>query len=256
MFRFALTQISRWTARCRRPSSAGKPSSGEIAIGGRKIDSVEPYDRNIGMVFQNYALFPHMSVADNVGFPLRMRHVPKALAGKRIADALAMVGLADFSDRKPAELSGGQQQRVALARALVFEPDVVLLDEPLGALDKALREQMQIELKRIHRELGVTMVYATHNQGEAMAMSDRIAVFNRGGSNRSAARRRFMPGPGRASSPPSSATATCSRVSPPVTASSSCRASAPSRPGAATSFPARRSMSSCGPRSSGSAREA
>ncbi|MGF7055400.1 putative spermidine/putrescine transport system ATP-binding protein [Bosea sp. OAE752] len=157
-----------------------KPSSGEIAIGGRKIDSVEPYDRNIGMVFQNYALFPHMSVADNVGFPLRMRQVPKAQAAKRIADALAMVGLADFSGRKPAELSGGQQQRVALARALVFEPDVVLLDEPLGALDKALREQMQIELKRIHRELGVTMVYVTHDQGEAMAMSDRIAVFNRG----------------------------------------------------------------------------
>jgi putative spermidine/putrescine transport system ATP-binding protein len=157
-----------------------KPSSGEIAIGGRKIDSVEPYDRNIGMVFQNYALFPHMNVTDNVGFPLRMRHVPKAQAAKRVADALAMVGLADFSDRKPAELSGGQQQRVALARALVFEPDVVLLDEPLGALDKALREQMQIELKRIHRELGVTMVYVTHDQGEAMAMSDRIAVFNRG----------------------------------------------------------------------------
>ncbi|MGY6250705.1 ABC transporter ATP-binding protein [Bosea thiooxidans] len=157
-----------------------RPSSGEIAIGGRKIDSVEPFDRNIGMVFQNYALFPHMSVADNVGFPLRMRHVAKTQAAKRVADALAMVGLSDFSGRKPAELSGGQQQRVALARALVFEPDVVLLDEPLGALDKALREQMQIELKRIHRELGVTMVYVTHDQGEAMAMSDRIAVFNRG----------------------------------------------------------------------------
>ncbi len=157
-----------------------RPTSGEIAIGGRKIDSVEPYDRNIGMVFQNYALFPHMTVAENVGFPLRMRRVVRIEARKRIADALAMVGLADFVDRKPAALSGGQQQRVALARALVFEPDVVLLDEPLGALDKALREHMQIELKRIHRELGVTMIYVTHDQGEAMAMSDRIAVFNRG----------------------------------------------------------------------------
>jgi len=155
-------------------------SSGVISVDGREIDAVAPYDRNIGMVFQNYALFPHMSVAQNVGFPLRMRKVAGGEAKRRITDALAMVGLADFAARFPAELSGGQQQRVALARALVFEPDLVLLDEPLGALDKTLRERMQMELKRIHRELGVTMIYVTHDQTEAMAMSDRIAVFNRG----------------------------------------------------------------------------
>jgi putative spermidine/putrescine transport system ATP-binding protein len=157
-----------------------RPSAGEIHVGGRQIDRVEPYDRNIGMVFQNYALFPHMSVAQNVGFPLRIRKMARADADGRIARALAMVGLSDFAGRFPAALSGGQQQRVALARALVFEPDLVLLDEPLGALDKTLREHMQVELKRIHRELGVTMIYVTHDQTEAMAMSDRIAVFNRG----------------------------------------------------------------------------
>ncbi|HEV2677356.1 MAG TPA: ABC transporter ATP-binding protein [Aliidongia sp.] len=157
-----------------------RPTAGEIGIAGRTIDAVEPYDRNIGMVFQNYALFPHMSAAQNVGFPLRMRRVPKADADRKVAAALAMIGLSEFAARKPAELSGGQQQRVALARALVFEPDLVLLDEPLGALDKTLREQMQIELKRIHRELGVTMIYVTHDQTEAMAMSDRIAVFSQG----------------------------------------------------------------------------
>jgi len=157
-----------------------RPTSGEISIAGRKIDDVEPYDRNIGMVFQNYALFPNMNAAENVGFPLRMRGVAKAPAQAKVTAALAMVGLADYAGRAPAELSGGQQQRVALARALVFQPDLVLLDEPLGALDKTLREQMQMELKRIHRELGVTMVYVTHDQTEAMAMSDRIAVFNRG----------------------------------------------------------------------------
>ena len=136
-----------------------RPTRGEISIAGRQIDAVEPYDRNIGMVFQNYALFPHMNAAENVGFPLRMRGVAKALAQAKVAAALAMVGLADYAGRAPAELSGGQQQRVALARALVFQPDLVLLDEPLGALDKTLREQMQMELKRIHRELGVTMIY-------------------------------------------------------------------------------------------------
>ncbi|SFJ87058.1 putative spermidine/putrescine transport system ATP-binding protein [Bosea sp. OK403] len=157
-----------------------RPTRGEISIAGRQIDAVEPYDRNIGMVFQNYALFPHMNAAQNVGFPLRMRGVAKVPAQAKVKAALAMVGLAEYAGRAPAELSGGQQQRVALARALVFQPDLVLLDEPLGALDKTLREQMQMELKRIHRELGVTMVYVTHDQTEAMAMSDRIAVFNRG----------------------------------------------------------------------------
>jgi putative spermidine/putrescine transport system ATP-binding protein len=155
-------------------------SSGAIRIAGRAIDNVPAYARNIGMVFQNYALFPHLSVADNVAFPLRMRGVAKSEKKRRVRAALEMVGLCAFASRQPAALSGGQQQRVALARALVFEPDVVLLDEPLGALDKAMREHMQIELKRIHRDLGVTMIYVTHDQTEAMTMSDRIAVFNAG----------------------------------------------------------------------------
>ncbi|WP_028003713.1 ABC transporter ATP-binding protein [Sinorhizobium meliloti] len=156
------------------------PTSGEIRLGERAIDNLPPHKRNIGMVFQNYALFPHMTVADNVGFPLRMRGVAKQDKERRCREALAKVGLQGFEGRVPAELSGGQQQRVALARALVFEPDIILLDEPLGALDKALREHMQVELKRIHKDLGVTMVYVTHDQSEAMTMSDRIAVFNQG----------------------------------------------------------------------------
>jgi putative spermidine/putrescine transport system ATP-binding protein len=157
-----------------------RPTSGAISLAGRRLDAVQPYDRNIGMVFQNYALFPHMSAADNVAFPLRMRGLPPAARRAKAAEALAIVGLTDFGARSPSQLSGGQQQRVALARALVFQPDLVLLDEPLGALDKNLREQMQIEIKRIHRDLGVTMIYVTHDQAEAMAMSDRIAIFNRG----------------------------------------------------------------------------
>ncbi len=156
------------------------PTSGEIHLGERAIDKLPPHKRNIGMVFQNYALFPHMTIADNVAFPLRMRGVEKAEKERRSRDALAKVGLQGFEKRVPSELSGGQQQRVALARALVFEPDIILLDEPLGALDKALREHMQVELKRIHRDLSVTMVYVTHDQSEAMTMSDRIAVFNEG----------------------------------------------------------------------------
>ena len=156
------------------------PTSGEIRLGERAIDKLPPHKRNIGMVFQNYALFPHMTIADNVAFPLRMRSVEKTEKERRSREALAKVGLQGFEKRVPSELSGGQQQRVALARALVFEPDIILLDEPLGALDKALREHMQVELKRIHRDLGVTMVYVTHDQSEAMTMSDRIAVFNEG----------------------------------------------------------------------------
>jgi putative spermidine/putrescine transport system ATP-binding protein len=157
-----------------------RPTSGEIKLGERAMGGIPPYRRNIGMVFQNYALFPHLSVADNIGFSLRMRGVSRTEKEKRVTRALAMVNLQGFERRFPAELSGGQQQRVALARALVFEPDLILLDEPLGALDKNLREHMQVELKRIHRELGVTMIYVTHDQTEAMTMSDRIAVFNRG----------------------------------------------------------------------------
>ncbi|QRM56153.1 ABC transporter ATP-binding protein [Sinorhizobium sp. BG8] len=156
------------------------PTSGEIRLGERAIDNLPPHKRNIGMVFQNYALFPHMTIADNVAFPLRMRGVSKPEKERRSREALAKVGLQGFEKRIPSELSGGQQQRVALARALVFEPDIILLDEPLGALDKALREHMQVELKRIHKDLGVTMVYVTHDQTEAMTMSDRIAVFNQG----------------------------------------------------------------------------
>ncbi len=156
------------------------PTSGEIRLGDRAIDNLPPHKRNIGMVFQNYALFPHMSIADNVAFPLRMRGLEKMEKERRSREALAKVGLQGFEKRVPSELSGGQQQRVALARALVFQPDVILLDEPLGALDKALREHMQVELKRIHKDLGVTMVYVTHDQTEAMTMSDRIAVFNQG----------------------------------------------------------------------------
>jgi putative spermidine/putrescine transport system ATP-binding protein len=156
------------------------PSSGVIELDGRDLTLSKPYQRNIGMVFQNYALFPHMTAAKNVVFPLRMRHFPRAEIDARAKKILDLVGLSRFADRYPRELSGGQQQRVALARGLVFNPDVVLLDEPLGALDKNLREQMQVEIKRIHREVGITMIYVTHDQTEAMTMSDRVAVFHNG----------------------------------------------------------------------------
>src|SRR5713226_7803294 len=132
------------------------------------------------MVFQNYALFPHMTVAENLAFPLNVRRIAKPEIESRVTRALDMVKLSGFANRRPAQLSGGQQQRVALARALVFNPRLVLLDEPLGALDKQLREQMQYELKQIHEALGVTMIYVTHDQSEALTMSDRIAVFNEG----------------------------------------------------------------------------
>ncbi|MEX2454279.1 MAG: ABC transporter ATP-binding protein [Rhodospirillaceae bacterium] len=157
-----------------------EPTQGAILLDGRSLSNVPPYRRNIGMVFQNYALFPHMTVARNVGFPLKMRKVSRSDTDAKVRRALSLVALEDHADKHPRELSGGQQQRVALARALVFEPDVLLLDEPLGALDKNLREYMQVEIKRIHAEIGVTTVYVTHDQTEAMTMSDRIAVFNRG----------------------------------------------------------------------------
>ncbi len=156
------------------------PTSGTIELADKDLTRQKPYHRNIGVVFQNYALFPHMTVARNVAFPLRMHGAAKGDIARRVADALDLVGLGRFVERYPRELSGGQQQRVALARGLVFRPDVLLLDEPLGALDRNLREQMQIEIKRIHREVGVTMVYVTHDQTEAMTMSDRVAVFNQG----------------------------------------------------------------------------
>jgi putative spermidine/putrescine transport system ATP-binding protein len=156
------------------------PTAGEILLEGKPITRTPPHKRNFGMVFQNYALFPHMTVADNVAYPLTVRKVPRTDIARRVTKALEMVQLGGKGERYPAQLSGGQQQRVALARALVFEPQLVLMDEPLGALDKQLREHMQIELKELHRQLGVTFVYVTHDQGEALTMSDRVAVFNDG----------------------------------------------------------------------------
>jgi putative spermidine/putrescine transport system ATP-binding protein len=156
------------------------PTAGEILLEGKPLSRVPPYQRNIGMVFQNYALFPHMTIAENIGFPLSVRGVPAADIASRVERALGMVQLGGFGARRPAQLSGGQQQRVAVARALVFEPKLILMDEPLGALDKQLREQMQLEIRQLHQRLEVTMVYVTHDQAEALTMSDRIAVFHRG----------------------------------------------------------------------------
>jgi putative spermidine/putrescine transport system ATP-binding protein len=156
------------------------PTEGKIWLAGSDVTALPPYKRGIGVVFQNYALFPHMTIGQNVAYPLRVRGTAAGEIETRVAEALEMVELGAFADRRPAQLSGGQQQRAALARALVFRPELVLLDEPLGALDKQLREQMQYELKRLHEELKVTMVYVTHDQTEALTMSDRIAVFNDG----------------------------------------------------------------------------
>jgi putative spermidine/putrescine transport system ATP-binding protein len=156
------------------------PDGGDIRIGGRSVVRVPPEQREIGMVFQNYALFPHMTVADNIAFPLKMRSRPQAEIAERVANALAVVKLQGFERRLPRELSGGQQQRVALARAVVFEPLILLMDEPLGALDKRLRQHMQGEIKRIQRELAITVIYVTHDQEEALTMSDRIALMHEG----------------------------------------------------------------------------
>jgi len=156
------------------------PTSGEIYLDGNPISSIPPNKRGIGMVFQNYALFPHMTVKENLAFPLEVRKLPKNEVEEKVSNALLMVELQDFGNRMPLQLSGGQQQRVALARSLVFEPRLVLMDEPLGALDKNLREQMQYEIKHIHEKIGITVVYVTHDQSEALTMSNRIAVFNDG----------------------------------------------------------------------------
>ena len=153
---------------------------GEIYLDGRPINAVPPHRRGIGMVFQNYALFPHMTVNENLAFPLQVRRINKNEIESRIKRALDMVRLSGFGARRPGQLSGGQQQRVAVARALVFDPKLVLMDEPLGALDKQLREQMQYEIKHIHDNLEVTVVYVTHDQSEALTMSNRICVFNEG----------------------------------------------------------------------------
>lgn len=155
-------------------------TAGEIFLDGKPINRIAPEQRNIGMVFQSYALFPHMTVAENVAFPLSVRGINGSEAESRVAKALDKVGLKGFDSRRPAQMSGGQQQRVAVARALVFEPKLVLMDEPLSALDKQLREQLQYEIKRLHKELGITIVYVTHDQTEALAMSDRVAVFHHG----------------------------------------------------------------------------
>ena len=156
------------------------PSEGRILLAGRDVSELAPYDRDVNTVFQDYALFPHMTVAQNVGYGLMVRKVAKEERTRRVADALAMVRLDAFGARKPSQLSGGQRQRVALARSLVLRPTVLLLDEPLGALDLKLRQEMQIELKEIQQEVGLTFVYVTHDQEEALTMSDRLAVFNAG----------------------------------------------------------------------------
>ena len=156
------------------------PTSGIIYLGDKDVSRVPPYRRDVNTVFQSYALFPHLDVFGNVAFGLRRRRLKKDDVARRVRDALALVDLPKFEDRRPAQLSGGQQQRIALARALVNEPRVLLLDEPLGALDLKLRKQMQLELKRIQRDVGITFLYVTHDQEEAMAMSDRLAVMNAG----------------------------------------------------------------------------
>ena len=157
-----------------------RPSAGRILIGNQEVTQVPPNRRGIGMVFQSYALFPHMTVAQNVAFPLKMRRLPRQEVARRVQSALALVRLEREAERVPRQLSGGQQQRVAVARALVFEPPVLLMDEPLGALDRKLREQMQIEIRSIQQRIGVTVIYVTHDQEEALTLSDRVAVINEG----------------------------------------------------------------------------
>ena len=153
---------------------------GDIRLGGMSINNIPPHKRGIGMVFQNYALFPHMTVAENLSFPLEVRKIGKSEREDKVMRALGMVQMQDFAGRRPAQLSGGQQQRIALSRALVFEPELVLMDEPLGALDKQLRETLQFEITRLAHDLGITTVYVTHDQTEALTMSDRVAVFDDG----------------------------------------------------------------------------
>ncbi|KFF99168.1 ABC transporter ATP-binding protein [Streptomyces scabiei] len=157
-----------------------EPDSGTITVGDRDVTKLAPQKRNLGFVFQQYLLFPHMTVSENVAFPLTLRGVAKGEIRRRVGETLEIAGLSGFGGRKPRELSGGQQQRVALCRALVYRPPVILMDEPLGALDKKLRDQLQIEIKTIQRELGLTVIYVTHDQEEALVMSDRIAVMRNG----------------------------------------------------------------------------
>lgn len=156
------------------------PTEGVVRIGGRVINDVPPHERPVNTVFQNYALFPHMTVAENVAFGPRRKGTPKAEIAKQVAEVLALVGMDGYGERYPRQLSGGQQQRIALARAIINQPQVLLLDEPLGALDLKLRKRMQVELKRLHERLGITFIYVTHDQEEALAMADRIAVMDQG----------------------------------------------------------------------------
>ncbi|MGW7508355.1 ABC transporter ATP-binding protein [Streptomyces massasporeus] len=157
-----------------------EPDSGTITVGGRDVTRLAPQKRGLGFVFQQYLLFPHMTVSENIAFPLTLRGVPKGEIRRRVGETLEIAGLSGFGGRRPRELSGGQQQRVALCRALVYRPPVILMDEPLGALDKKLRDQLQIEIKAIQQELGLTVIYVTHDQEEALVMSDRIAVMRNG----------------------------------------------------------------------------
>jgi spermidine/putrescine ABC transporter ATP-binding subunit len=156
------------------------PNAGDVLVDGRSVLGKPPYRRDIGVVFQNYALFPHLTVSQNVSFPLEMRKLPRSQIQSSVREALDLVQLSGFEHRMPRQLSGGQQQRVALARAMVFHPSVLLMDEPLGALDRRLRQQMQLEIKRTHRAVGVTVIYVTHDQEEALTMSDRVAVIRDG----------------------------------------------------------------------------
>lgn len=156
------------------------PTSGQILVDGKDIGALPPHKRDIGVVFQHYALFPHMTVRENIGYPLKQRRIAKDEIARRVDEVLRMVALEAYGDRLPRQMSGGQQQRVAVARAIVFRPRLLLMDEPLGALDRKLRESVQLELKRIHRDLGVTIVFVTHDQEEALVMSDRIAIFDQG----------------------------------------------------------------------------
>lgn len=158
-----------------------KPSSGTIELFGTDVTTTPPFDREVNTVFQDYALFPHMSVQENIEYGLRVHNVPAKERGERVREALKTVKLENLGERRPSQLSGGQRQRIALARAIVVRPKVLLLDEPLGALDLKLREQMQVELKEIQRELGITFIFVTHDQAEALSLSDRVAVFNEGG---------------------------------------------------------------------------
>lgn len=157
-----------------------KPDKGQIFVKGKEISQIPPYRRDMGLVFQNYALFPHMTVFDNIAYSLKMRRVPKAKTREMVHNALEVVKLSGLGGRMPSQLSGGQQQRVAVARALVFEPAILLMDEPLGALDKKLRDQMQLELKNLQRNLGITVLYVTHDQGEALSMSTKIVIMRDG----------------------------------------------------------------------------